>query len=183
MVDLAHIKADLPDWPDEVIEQWLLKLANRGTDTGWPPPEPLGDSAWKYILGLRPLSWWKNVAWKSEERDIDFSVLCNSTKRIVNGMISGHINDKPNIYSAGPDSKDRFFSAMKFLSEHGRVPGALVVMQLNDGLSVIDGNHRVAALCARQAVSDEIIKRGGLVPAKAQSIWMGEHAAGEVPSD
>jgi hypothetical protein len=38
MVTSEDIKADVPDWPDEVIEQRLLKLADRGRDTGWPPP-------------------------------------------------------------------------------------------------------------------------------------------------
>jgi hypothetical protein len=33
MVALADIKKDLPTWPDDVIEQWLLYLADRA-DTG-----------------------------------------------------------------------------------------------------------------------------------------------------
>ena len=49
MVTLADIKKDLPTWPDDVIEQWLLYLADR-EDTGWPPPNPLGDHSWAHIL-------------------------------------------------------------------------------------------------------------------------------------
>jgi hypothetical protein len=41
LVELAVIKKDLPHWTDEVIEQWLLMLANRGTDT----------------VGIRPSRW------------------------------------------------------------------------------------------------------------------------------
>jgi hypothetical protein len=41
VIELADIKADLPNWPDEIITEWPLKIANRGPDTGWPPPEPL----------------------------------------------------------------------------------------------------------------------------------------------
>jgi len=48
MVELVAIKKDLPGWPDEVVTEWLLYLANR-EDTGWPPPEPLGGS-WAAIL-------------------------------------------------------------------------------------------------------------------------------------
>jgi hypothetical protein len=44
------------DLANDVIEQWLLKLANRGADTGWPPPEPLGRHAWNDILAEKPLS-------------------------------------------------------------------------------------------------------------------------------
>jgi hypothetical protein len=46
-VSQAAIKSDLPHWPDEVIELWLLYLANRSAgDTGWPPPDPLGHRGW-----------------------------------------------------------------------------------------------------------------------------------------
>jgi hypothetical protein len=38
MTTLQDIKKDLPDWPDDVIDQWLLKLANQ-TGMGWPPPD------------------------------------------------------------------------------------------------------------------------------------------------
>ena len=52
-VSLADIKNDLPHWPDEAIKLWLLYLANR-SDTGWPPPGPLGLHPWAFILGFRP---------------------------------------------------------------------------------------------------------------------------------
>ena len=54
MVEIADIKNDLPDWPDDVIEQWLHYFAQ---DCGWPPPEPLGNHRWKGLLGGKPLSW------------------------------------------------------------------------------------------------------------------------------
>jgi hypothetical protein len=48
MVTVADIRKDLPDWPDDVIEQWLLYFANEA-DCGWPPPDPLGDHRWKRL--------------------------------------------------------------------------------------------------------------------------------------
>jgi hypothetical protein len=50
MVDVADIKKDLPAWPDDVIDQWLLYFANE-PDCGWPPPDSLGDHRWARILG------------------------------------------------------------------------------------------------------------------------------------
>jgi hypothetical protein len=35
MVELADIKKDLPEWPDELIDEWLVYLANR---EDWPAP-------------------------------------------------------------------------------------------------------------------------------------------------
>jgi hypothetical protein len=49
-------------------------------------------------------------------------------------------------------------------------------MRLNDGLRVIDGNHRVTALCFRQAASEEIIKSNGIPPLNSHQIWVGKHA-------
>jgi hypothetical protein len=55
MVTLEDIKKTLPQWPDEVIGEWLIYFANDGL--GWPPPEPYGDHRWGVLLGHRPVSW------------------------------------------------------------------------------------------------------------------------------
>jgi hypothetical protein len=181
LIDLATIKTDLPDWPDDVIDQWLLKLANRGPDTGWPPPEDLNGHAWRYILGCRSLAWWKNVTWTLEELDFDYAALSLGTKRIVNAMIDGHINDKPNLYSSMPDSMTRFQAVGRYIAKHGVFPKPPVAIRLVDGLSVLDGNHRVAAFCACRGAAEEIVKGGGTAPLDKQRFWVGEHSAGEVP--
>ena len=160
MIELATIKADLPDWPYEVIKLWLLKLANRGSDTGWPPPEPFGNSAWKHILGEKPLRWWKLVTWKREDRDLNFEALSQDSRSIVNKTLDAHINNKTNVYSTMLNSKARFESAALYIAENGTVPEPLVGMELGDGLSVLDGNHRMAALCYCQATADEISGKG-----------------------
>ena len=121
------------------------------------------------------------MTWKLEEREVDFGALCQGTKRIVNNMIEGHVNGNPNLYSA--DSDVRFKAALTHIAKNGAVPKPLVGMQLKDGLSVIDGNHRVAALCTCQAGADEMVKKGGVVPSKTQQVWVGTHSAGEVPLD
>ena len=72
---------------------------------------------------------------------------------------------------------------MEHLLKTGEFQKPLVVMELEDGLSVIDGNHRVTALIACQAQNDAILQKGGKVPATKQKIWMGTHAKGEVPLD
>ena len=41
----AIMKADLPNWPDDVIDGWLVTFYNR---FGWPPR---GDNDWRYIIG------------------------------------------------------------------------------------------------------------------------------------
>jgi hypothetical protein len=45
MVTVADIQKDLPNWPKEVIDPWLIEFAN-DPGMGWPPPKPYGDHRW-----------------------------------------------------------------------------------------------------------------------------------------
>jgi hypothetical protein len=80
MVTVAAIKKDLPDWPNDVVEQWLHYFASE-LDCGWPPPEPLGTHRWKGLLGGKPLSWWKNVTWKKQTLTFNLANLTEGAGR------------------------------------------------------------------------------------------------------
>lgn len=177
MVAFEDIKADLSDWPDEVIREWLLGLANRA-DTGWPPPDNVNHHPWGAILGWRPLSWWKNVSWNLEDQDLSFPNLCNDTQqitlRVANEIEQGNASD---------NSEARVKKAVIHLVQTGVFYAPPVVMKLEDGLSVIDGNHRITALITAQANAELFAKNGRQVPSTTQKVWMGTHANGEVPQD
>jgi hypothetical protein len=177
---LADIKADLPMWPDDVADQWLLGLANRGADTGWPPPEDMSNS-WKYILGRRPLSWWKSVTWKLEERDLDFNVLTLQSQSIVRDMLDNHLNNTRPIYSVGSDGKVRFLLAANYIMKNGSFPKPIVAMDVEGGLSVIDGNHRMSALCLCQLKPNMALSMGGVQLRKSHQVWIGSHPLMETP--
>ncbi|MBR0931595.1 hypothetical protein JQ561_33720 [Bradyrhizobium diazoefficiens] len=85
MTTLQDIKKDLPDWPDDVIDQWLLKFANQ-EGMGWPPPDPLA-GRWKLLI-THPLSWWKDVTWTQEKRDCGFDNLSIDGRKTMNNMHS-----------------------------------------------------------------------------------------------
>ena len=124
MVLLADIKKDLPGWPDDVIERWLLHLANRD-DTGWPPPEPLGQHPWTYILGHRPLSWWKEVIWEQKPTDCSFSNLAKGTQKIVNEVIADVSGPSPDA-----NTKARYNNAFHHILNHATFEEPLVTMAL-----------------------------------------------------
>lgn len=86
MISVADIKKDLPDFPDDVIEDWLHYFANE--DCGWPPPEPPGDHRWGRLLGGRSLSWWKEVTWKKEMVKCDPDSLAPKTRAIAATMVT-----------------------------------------------------------------------------------------------
>jgi Ribosomal protein L7/L12 dimerisation domain len=177
-VRLADIKNDLPTWPDEVIKEWLLYLANR-EDTGWPPPSPLGFHPWAFILGHRPIQWWGDVTWKLEKTDCSFENLSQSTRHIVR-QTRAEIASK----TADPSTTRRFHRAFQYILHHDTFEKPLVAIQIASGLSILDGNHRIAAFCFLQDASAEWIKRlGGQKPAQEQEVWVGTHSRGETPFD
>lgn len=175
MVVLADIKNDLRGWPDELINEWLLYLANRD-DTGWPPPEPLTGS-WAAILGGRLLAWWHDVSWAKETVDCSPDKLAPKTRDIVttirSEMKSGRGDDV---------TKRRFTHALHYILHNGRFPNPVSGMKVDGRLLVLDGNHRVAALSAALLFSEATLQEKGWqkVPAE-QNIWIGTHKSGEVP--
>lgn len=176
MISIADIQKDLPGWPVDVIEQWLLYFANE-PDCGWPPPEPLGDHRWSKILGGRPLSWWKRVTWKKQKVKCELVALSAKAQGdvtdIINQMKGG---------TADESTKKRVAQAWLFLKDNAKFPKALVTMKKRDGLSLIDGSHRMAAFRMIQELPkarfDKIKKRKAQLK---QHLWIGTHGAGELP--
>jgi hypothetical protein len=176
MVSIADIQKDLPRWPEDVIEQWLLYFANE-PDCGWPPPEPLGDHRWAELLGNRPLSWWKNVTWKKQKVRCDLAALTPKARADVTDLVAGMKSG-----ALDASTKKRIAQPWLHIKDRATFPRALITMQKPDGLSLIDGTHRMAAFHMIQelptAEFDKINKRKA--PLK-QHLWVGAHSDGEVP--
>jgi hypothetical protein len=95
MVSLQDIKSDFPNWPDDVIDRWLLKLANQ-PGMCWPPPDPMSGHRWELLL-TNQISWWKDVTWTLETRDCAFALSARlllleclrglAIRRIVGGLL------------------------------------------------------------------------------------------------
>ena len=177
MVSVADIQKDLPDWPDDVIEQWLHYFANE-PDCGWPPPEPLGDHRWGKLLGGRPPSWWKNVTWKKEKVKCELASLSPKARKGVSDIVA--------LFNSGladAVTKRRIAAPWVYLIEKGVFPRALVTMRVPGGLSLLDGSHRMAAFTLVQeldATMMEKIKKKR--PASEQEVWVGLHCSGEIPN-
>jgi hypothetical protein len=176
MISIADIQKDLPGWPADVIEQWLLYFANE-PDCGWPPPEPLGEHRWSRLLGGRPLSWWKNVTWKRQKIRCELTALSDKARGDVTDIVTQMKNG-----TASASTKKRVAQPWLYLKDHARLPRALVTMRRPDGFSLIDGSHRMAAFSMVQELPksefDKVNKRKA--PLK-QHVWIGVHNTGELP--
>jgi len=177
-VSQVDIKNDLPHWPDEVIELWLFYLANRA-DTGWPPPDPLGSHPWAYILGFRPLSWWREVTWKREKVDCGLANLCRATRAIAVDML-----EKKAAKTLDEVTTARFKKASDYILKNREFEMPPVAVRLPDGLSILDGNHCITAFCGLQQAPDGFLEQYGFQkPMPEQELWIGTHSRGEVPLD
>jgi hypothetical protein len=175
-VSVADIQKDLPGWPDDVVEQWLLYFANE-PDCGWPPPDPLGDHRWGRLLGGRPLSWWKNVTWKKETVKCELSAFSPKAQTGIKEIRSELNKDNPDAIT-----KRRFDDAFRWTLNDATFPKPIIVMKITGGLSILDGSHRMAAFSALQDVPankfEELkVKKAPL----EQEVWVGTHSGGEVP--
>jgi hypothetical protein len=176
MASVEDIQKDLPNWPEDVIEQWLLYFANE-PNCGWPPPDPLGNHRWGRLLGGRPLSWWKKVTWEEEQVKCDLATLAPKARTDVLDVITQF-----NSGEADASTKKRVAQSWVYIKDNGEFPRALVTMKIPEGLSLLDGSHRMAAFCMLQDIDDaEFKKTGKKKPALEQTIWVGTHQDGEVP--
>jgi hypothetical protein len=178
MVALNDIKVDLPEWPDEVIEGWLLKFANQ-PDMGWPPPDPLGRHRWGLLI-MKPIRWWKDVSWKLEDTDCGFDKLSTNTQDIMLKMFDALVNGKKNGFE-GDNSAERFRQALRHLGLTGSFYSPPVTTLIDSGLSCLDGNHRMFAHFVMQMTPDEELAKNKIArPAALQKVWVGCHKDGEV---
>jgi hypothetical protein len=176
MVGISNIQRDLPGWPDDVIEQWLLYFANE-PDCGWPPPEPLGGHRWNALLGGRPLSWWRDVTWTAEKVKCDLASFTPRARTGVNEILAEMITG-----SANATTKRRVQHPYRHIMDEGTFPRKLVTMRTPMGLTLIDGSHRLVAFEMLQRTPDAKFKALGKVKAVLeQDVWIGTHGRGEVP--
>jgi hypothetical protein len=105
---------------------------------GWPPAEPYGDHRWGKLLGQRPLSWWKSVTWTLEKIDCGLDGLTPKAKA--------------DAMEPSSTTKRRWDNLFRYVLNDGSFPVPPVVMRRREGLSPIDGSHRMAVLSALRLI-------------------------------
>jgi hypothetical protein len=138
--DARRIKADLPSFPEEVVEDWLAPLVGYA---GWPPT-PL--SPWNAILLGRPLSFWRALSWEKTRVTLNRWSLDPRSLAQIEGIIDAGAYGASNAYSQQiRDSRARFKNALRYVRERGHLPRPPVLLHSGIQYTVADGNHRLAA--------------------------------------
>jgi hypothetical protein len=179
MIALEDIKASFPNWPDDVVDQWLLKLANQ-SGMGWPPPDPMDGHRWSLLL-THPISWWKDVTWTLDVRDCSFDHLSVDARKTMNSLYKALVEGEDNGFG-GDNSLARFQRQLNILVVTGNFERPPVLFPIASGLSPLDGNHRLFALQSAINTPDEYFARHGVSrPSTSQSVWIASHKDGEDP--
>jgi hypothetical protein len=136
-----RIHADVPNFPEEVVDSWLVPMVRSGA--GWPPAPW---SRWNRILLGRPLSFWQGLAWSKVRVPLNSLSLAPESLRIVQGLIDANVHGISNTYSQQiRDSRGRFNRILRYVRTRGELPVPPVLLRVGIQYRVADGNHRVAA--------------------------------------
>ena len=87
------IKKDLPNFPDEIIRDWLEPPANREK---WPPDEK--SIAWRGILLKRPLEFWQKVDWKKVQLNLEQIQLSPDSQETIVVMHQAYVLNEKNFF-------------------------------------------------------------------------------------
>lgn len=139
-VELQDIKNDLPNFPDEVITDWLLPIAN---DIGWPPVT----SRWNFILLDKPLDFWKTLTWEKKKSNLDKMTYTNDALAIYYGLKDAYLFDKDNMYwkDLGFKGRNKYFKALRHIFKYGTFPKPICLLKEISGYMIVDGCHRFTA--------------------------------------
>lgn len=152
-----RIKADLPNFPEDILEQWIGYYAKYD---GWPPSENPDDTPkdrWTHLLLNRPLSYWLGITWSEESINLNHINWDPLYEKTIREIIFAHVFGEDNDYSKfmGYDGKTRFESILLYIRKTGYLPRKPILIYDNRCYEVCDGNHRIAAsiFCSNQRYS------------------------------
>lgn len=143
LTPFEKVSADLPNFPEDIVEQWMGFYAN---SDGWPPPDPL-QGRWKTLLAGRPISYWRRVEWRLEELAPERMTLTVDCKNLIGQIVRAHELGEKNPYSEfiGDDANERFHRLISFLRTKGNLPRPPIILNHGGLYEIMDGNHRFAA--------------------------------------
>lgn len=141
------IKDSLPNFPDEVIEDWLLPFAE---SEGWPPQlgyDGIPLERWRYLFGLRPFSFFQTLDWKKEYKHISIYEIVEKFQIVLFQIFEAAILGRQNEMSFGISNlKERFESVVRHIKTHGSMPKPpALLLEKDNRYYIFDGNHRLSA--------------------------------------
>ncbi|MBP9224669.1 MAG: hypothetical protein KBF76_12420 [Verrucomicrobiales bacterium] len=125
--------------PSEVISEWLVHPMRTH---GWPP----SGVNWEGALLGRSVEFWNTLDWRCENLLPGFDDFDEESKQTIEQVIRGNFYGEANPVTAymASKGKEKLQDIVDYVGEHGRLPSSLVALELDTGLALVDGYHRLA---------------------------------------
>lgn len=140
---LADARATFPNFPDEAFTLWL---DDRIRQNGWPP----SGIEWAGFLDGKPIDYWQSLMWQRSTVTLTPEDLSSNGINLVTQLIEAASGVKNIMARYIPNTAERFISCLTYIRANATTPGVVLLHRSEDGMSIIDGNHRIAALMAFQ---------------------------------
>lgn len=175
---IEQVEEALPNFPQDIIEQWIGYYAQ---SEGWPPGDP-PEGRWSNLLGNRGLSYWQGVEWHLETLSPDVIELTPNCEELIEQIKAAHAEGADNAYSTymGQEARDRFHNIIWYLRNEGVLPRPPVLLNHEGAYEILDGNHRVSAYQLWVNWKDKEIFQREPFPvdlAEAVDFWVGYPSA------
>jgi hypothetical protein len=164
MENFDKIKESLPNFPDDVIKEWLLPYAD---EIGWPPIH----DRWNGILYGKSLSFWQSTSWSLLDIDLNQTIFSSEWIKAYEGLYGAYVRNEDNEYSRGiSGGKERYLRSLKYLLASGTFPIPICLLEEHGEYSVVDGNHRFVAWHVSCRMAREILIADKKYPNEAKKI-------------
>jgi hypothetical protein len=138
----------LANMPDEVFDTWLLPIIK--DHDSWPYNDIFSTHPsvqWSQYFGLFTLYDISNLMWDKFNLRLDVDLLDQISDNTIYALMMKHVF---NVDATGQfnvrDSKIRFDGFVELIKRTGSIPPPVIGVNTPDGLRILDGNHRLAAL-------------------------------------
>lgn len=151
----------LPNMPDELFRLYMEPMI---AEYGWPfySLSSPATQAWQQLFDCHDLRTISQLVWERREFTFSLEAFHRLSRQQITGLLDAHILGAKNFYATIPNTNARFHRARTYIADARRVPVAVVLMKdertpIVDGLRILDGNHRLAAMASISNSTDCIV--------------------------
>lgn len=140
---LASARNTFTNFPDEAFTLWLN---DRVRENDWPPR----GLEWEGFLFGKSINYWQTLQWQRHTLTLTPEELSSASYALAIQLIQAASGKSNQLSAYISNTAERFRSCLDYIQAHGTTPGVVLLLRNEDGISVIEGNHRIAALIAFQ---------------------------------
>jgi hypothetical protein len=133
--------------PDDLFVLYMEPLIK---DYGWPfySPDSPTNMPWCKLFDGLPFKTICELSWERQEIPFSFATFHRYAQQQIMGLLRTHVLGMQTEYADIPNTKARFSRARSYIGRTFRLPVPVVLISDVEGLRILDGNHRLAAMAS-----------------------------------